>query len=146
MRRVIGTGFLILLVSMAAASAGAAGTPPNGTQPSSADEVDSVTFQSTISHDGRVVDPSITLPLTQRWDVPLSAPSYPLIAEGLVFVTTFAGSRPAHEIALDATTGAPVWSHRTGGSWAMDAYDNGDVFVVDRNGRLRAYDAATGNR
>jgi outer membrane protein assembly factor BamB len=110
---------------------------------------DSVTYQSTITHDGHVVDPAITLPLTERWSVPAENPSYPIVAQGLVVVTTTnsaAGYGTTRIRAFDQATGSEVWAHDLSGSfaWSNAAYDDGQVFVVNFDGFLRAYDAATG--
>jgi outer membrane protein assembly factor BamB len=109
---------------------------------------DAVTFQANIAHDGHVVDPAITLPLSQKWSVPLTTPSFPIIAQGLVIVTsddstTSGGSRLT---ARDAATGTEVWGHNISGTygWSAAGYDNGTVFVVNFDGLLRSYDAVTG--
>ncbi len=148
MRRALATGFLSVLIAISASAPGSAATHPRMYTPTS--PTDSVTYQSTISHDGHVVDPSITLPLQQRWSVPLNNPSYPIIAQGWVIVTsegstTSYGSRLT---ALDASTGTEVWGRNISGTynWSTAAYDNGAVFVVNFDGLLRAFDAATGSK
>ncbi|MFL5737777.1 MAG: PQQ-binding-like beta-propeller repeat protein [Actinomycetota bacterium] len=109
---------------------------------------DSVTYQSTISHDGHVVDPTITLPLVQRWTVSLTHPSYPIIAQGLVIVTSYDATTgsSSHLSAFDSSMGTEVWSDDISGryGWAAATYDNGFVFVVNFDGVLRAVNAADG--
>jgi outer membrane protein assembly factor BamB len=64
-----------------------------------------------------------------------------LIAGGKVFVTTVTGLH-----ALDASTGATLWSTGDIGTNPASAYDAGRVFVINRNGLLRAFDASTGTQ
>jgi outer membrane protein assembly factor BamB len=75
--------------------------------------------------------------------------SYPLIADGRVFVTVadipnFAYGTTLY--ALDQATGATLWSQTISGTyyWSNAAYDAGRVFVVNFDGLLRAFDAASG--
>jgi outer membrane protein assembly factor BamB len=72
--------------------------------------------------------------------------SYPLIAQGLVFVTTTTENFAETLIALDEHTGMTVWSADVNGSsaFANAAYDSGKVFNVDGDGLMKAFDAATG--
>jgi outer membrane protein assembly factor BamB len=71
--------------------------------------------------------------------------SYPLIAQGLVFVTTNTNHGKAL-MALDEHTGATVWSRNLNGTWGFvnAAYDSGKVFALNYDGLLKAFDAATG--
>jgi len=110
----------------------------------------SVTWQNNPTHDG--FDPASPLvpPLRLKWSRDLSANgvtfiSYPLIAQGLVFVTTTTNQGRAL-MALDEHTGATVWSRSLNGTWAFvnAAYDSGKVFVINFDGLLKAFDAATG--
>jgi outer membrane protein assembly factor BamB len=110
----------------------------------------SVTWQNNPTHDG--FDPASPLlpPLRLKWSRDLSANgvtyiSYPLIAQGLVFVTTTTNQGKAL-MALNEHTGATVWSKNLNGTWAFvnAAYDSGKVFVVNFDGLLKAFDAATG--
>jgi outer membrane protein assembly factor BamB len=74
--------------------------------------------------------------------------SYPLIAEGRVFVTTTTAGPSGIEtlMALDAHTGSTLWSANVNGGFgfANAAYDSGRVFVVNYDGLTKAFDAATG--
>jgi outer membrane protein assembly factor BamB len=86
-----------------------------------------------------------------KWSRDLSATgvvsiSYPLIAQGLVFVTTTTTNQTAALMALDEHTGATVWSADTTGTYAVGyaAYDSGKVFVVNFDGLMKAFDAPTG--
>ncbi|MFL5767117.1 MAG: PQQ-binding-like beta-propeller repeat protein, partial [Actinomycetota bacterium] len=147
MRRATATAFLSALIAIFAAVPGAAAPRAQGV--AVRDSTDSVTYQSTISHDGHVVDPAISLPLTKRWSVPLNGPSYPIIAEGLVIVTsaTPPSSYGSRLTAFDAGTGDVAWHRNISGTynWSAAAYDAGRVFVVNFDGLLRAFDAADGS-
>src|ERR1041385_801056 len=97
-------------------------------------------YQVDSAHDGYIADAGLSAPLTQAWSTTLpSASSYPLIANGMVFVTA-----NATLYALNQATGSTIWSHGTGGGPGL-AYDRGRVFVVTGNGLLTAFDAASGS-
>jgi outer membrane protein assembly factor BamB len=88
-------------------------------------------------------------PLSGRWTHTFAGPvSYPLIADGKVFVTVAdnGGSYGTNLYALDQATGAVLWSQPVSGTyfWSNAAYDGGQVFVLNYDGLLRAYDAGTG--
>jgi outer membrane protein assembly factor BamB len=112
--------------------------------------VEAVAYQIGISHDGFSGDASIAAPLNLHWTRDLSGSvSYPLIADGKVFITVV--STPGGEYgttlyALDQATGATLWSQPISGTyyWSNAAYDSGRVFVVNFDGLLRAFDATTG--
>jgi outer membrane protein assembly factor BamB len=103
----------------------------------------SVAYQLHPSHDGFVADAGLATPLAEQWSVALpAAVSYPLIVNGMVFVTA-ADSRL---YAVNQATGAIVWSAELGGALPMAglAYDRGQVFAVNFDGTLTAFDPATG--
>ena len=111
----------------------------------------SVTWQNDLVHDG--FDPTSPLvpPLTLRWSRDFSATgvvsiSYPLIAQGFVFVTTETTNQSGKLIALNEHTGATIWSANIGGTYGVGyaAYDSGKVFVVNFDGLMKAFDAANG--
>jgi outer membrane protein assembly factor BamB len=106
-------------------------------------------FQINTTHTGAVTSPTLIPPLKQRWVVNFGQPiSYPLIADGRVFVTVKDPAGNGTNIfALDATNGAILWSSPLGGSswWSGACYENGRVFALNGSGLLRAFDAATGN-
>ncbi len=111
----------------------------------------SVTYQIDYAHSGRAVFGNpLTFPATPTWSVTLDgAVSYPLIADGKVFVTTSGGgnSYGTTLYALDKQTGSVVWGPvAISGTyfWSSHAYDHGKVFVVNFDGLLRSFDAATG--
>ena len=111
-----------------------------------------VAYQIDPAHTGFQSD-GPTPPLVQRWSRELGDSertiSYPLIAEGKVFVLVDNGIDWGTNLyALDAATGATVWgpfqdkSHRF--SFAGLAYDAGRIFVLNYDGFLRAFNAASG--
>lgn len=117
-----------------------------------------VAYQVDVAHSGVQTDAALAPPFSRRWRVTLPAQvSYPLIAEGKVFVT--AGStaddstRTPRLYALDQASGATVWSQTLPLLWprANAAYDGGRIFVVGNNptvganGVMLAYAADTGS-
>ncbi|MBI5428907.1 MAG: Ig-like domain-containing protein [Nitrosomonadales bacterium] len=111
----------------------------------------SVAYQNDYAHSGYVtLGAPITFPATPTWSVTLNgAVSYPLIAGGKVFVTTAGlGAGYGTELyALDKLTGVVAWGPvAIPGTylWSGLAYDHGKVFVVNFNGLLKSFDAATG--
>lgn len=113
-----------------------------------------VSYQIDYAHSGRAVfqDP-VTFPNNPAWSVTLNgAISYPLIAGGMVYVTTAnpntgGGAGGTSLYALDEQTGAVVWGPvMISGNyrWSASAYDHGKIFVINYDGLLRSFDAATG--
>jgi outer membrane protein assembly factor BamB len=89
-----------------------------------------------------------------RWHVTFGQDtevSYPLIAGGRVFVTInqplSSGGCCTSVQALDAKTGSADWGAQVSGTMASStlAYDGQRVFVLNRDGTLTAYAAATGS-
>lgn len=96
-------------------------------------------YQIDPTHSGSQFD-TVSPPLTQRWTRDLGdRVSYPVIVNNRVFV--MAG---VLLYALNASTGATLWGPIEVGGARGVAYDSGRVFAVDRDGLLRAFDAATG--
>jgi outer membrane protein assembly factor BamB len=116
------------------------------------DQLDeSVTWQNNTVHDGFDAASPLVPPLTLKWSRDLTGSvfhmSYPLIAQGLVFVTTTTTADMNALMALNENTGATVWSANLGGCcFANAAYDSGKVFAVDENGLMKAFDATTGTQ
>jgi outer membrane protein assembly factor BamB len=115
-----------------------------------------VAFQINVAHSGVQADAALAPPLVRRWQVSLpGAVSYPLIAQGMVYVTIgipYTGKTMLY--ALDQSTGSVVWSQPLPYSllpWANAAYDAGRIYVIAssnpiccHNSSMNAYDAATG--
>ncbi len=106
-------------------------------------------FQINATHTGASLE-NLKPPLQQKWVVDFGQPiSYPLIADGMVYVTvknsTSFGTRL---FALDATNGSMVWSFSLSGTspWSAICYENGVVFALNSNGRLTAFHGPTGAR
>src|SRR5207249_8647128 len=92
-----------------------------------------------------------TAPLKKKWSRQLGgAVSYPLIADGRVFVTVAgngAGGYGSRLYALDQSTGATVWGPiAISGTYyfSATAYGGGRIYVINFDGLLFAYDAVTG--
>jgi outer membrane protein assembly factor BamB len=116
-----------------------------------------VAYQINVAHSGVQTDSALTPPFGLRWRVTLPAQvSYPLIAEGKVFVTTGSTADNATRTpvlhALDQASGQTLWSQTLPLYWPRvnAAYDGGKIFVVGTDpvccdGVLLAYNAETGN-
>ena len=128
---------------------------PGGTLTSSASFVvtsvapgQAVAYQIDRAHDGVQTDAALDPPFTRRWTASFANPtSYPVIAEGKVFVTVSTSPTYGGNLyALDQTDGHVLWSQAIPGTYYFSAaaYDAGKVFVVNFNGLLRAFDAASG--
>ena len=133
---------LALLAAVAAPAIAASGATVAG--PTTA-----VAYQISIGHDGYSGDTTIAPPLSLRWSHTFAGPvSYPLIADGKVFVTVAdsGGSSGTNLYALNQKTGAVLWSQPISGTffWSNAAYDGGRVFVLNFDGLLRAFGAAGG--
>src|SRR6266851_4990404 len=114
-----------------------------------------VAFQLNVAHSGVQTDGALAPPLSRRWQVTLpGAVSYPLIAQGMVYVTSGIPYTSTTTLyALDQSTGRVVWSQPLAYSlpWANAAYDAGRIFVVGssnpvccHNSVMKAYSADTG--
>ena len=108
--------------------------------------VGSTTYQVNAQHSGYLDADTPAPPLDRRWTRRLGTRvSYPLIADGRVFVSVDDSALGTSMIyALDAATGQTLWSRTGGEPLARIAYDAGRVFSYDKTGSLRALDAATG--
>lgn len=121
--------FLLLLISTLCATTASAQQARN--------------FQIDETHTGSTTVDRLIPPLKVRWTANLGQGiSYPLIADGRVFVT-----QGTTLLALDATNGAVLWSSVLGGNsqFTASCYENGRVFALNGSGTLRAFDAATGS-
>jgi outer membrane protein assembly factor BamB len=120
---------------------------PTPSRDSGLDE--SVAWQNNAVHDGYDPASALVPPLPLRWSRDLSADgvtsiSYPLIAQGLVLVTTTGQANRL--MALDEQTGATIWSSDLNGIYGFvnAAYDSGKVFAINFDLLLKAFDAASG--
>jgi outer membrane protein assembly factor BamB len=113
---------------------------------------DATTFQMTIDHAGVTSSGgAVALQASPLWTVPLPGPSsYPLISNGIVYVTigkSTSGPNGSQLLALDAKTGNTVWGPvAIAGTyqWSNASIDGGKLFVVNFDGVLRSFDATTG--
>ncbi len=105
-------------------------------------------YQGGPAHDGLAASTGVSLPIERLWSVRLDRPSYPLIVEGLVIVTSLgSGSTDSVIQAYDASTGELVWSRPAGISpWANATYDAGLVFLMTSSGTVSALVASSGEQ
>lgn len=109
-----------------------------------------VAYQIDYAHSGYAsLGSAVTFPGSPTWSATLNgAVSYPLIAGGKVFVTTRNSSSYGTSLyALDEQTGSVAWGPiAISGTdfWSGHAYDHGKLFVVNCDGLLLSFDAATG--
>lgn len=110
-----------------------------------------VTFQINPAHTGHAEIANFKGKLKILWSIKLPgyAISYPLIANGMIFVTQANKVESGYGTklyALDASTGAVVWKKSISGTywWSNAAYDNDEVFVVNEDGAVEAFDAVSG--
>jgi outer membrane protein assembly factor BamB len=130
-----------------------------GAVQASADTGDlAVAYQIDVAHSGVQTDTQLAPPLSRRWRTTFPAQvSYPVIAEGKVFVTAGSTSNDATRTprlyALSQSTGDILWSQTVPVYWprANAAYDNGRIFVAGNgltpggSGVMLAYAADSGD-
>jgi outer membrane protein assembly factor BamB len=112
---------------------------------------DAVAQHEDASHSGSSCTTLVSSP-PELWTLALNgSSSYPLIADGMVFVTTSdqGGSYGGWLYAIDQATGKIAWGpvplSGTYYSFTL-AYDNGTVFVNNFNGTITAFEASTGSQ
>jgi outer membrane protein assembly factor BamB len=125
------------------ATAGAGATP----NPPSTAVCDAVAHHQDASHSGYSCASLPTAP-SELWSTTLNGfASYPIIADGMVFVVTEGTNSGDWLYALHGTTGQVAWGPvplSSTYSWAALAYDNGMVFTNNFNGTVTAFNALTG--
>lgn len=134
------------LVLMATGAPAAAGT---GDAAAAASEPQAVAIQMNVSHTGVTSTKApFKFPLAEYWRREFAGSvSYPLIANGRVFVTVADPSSYGSTLfALDVETGKGLWKSSIEGTyyWAAAAYDAGRVYVINVDGLLKAFNASTG--
>jgi len=103
---------------------------------------DAVAMQINVAHSGDVdFSEGFAAPLVKAWsnDTGGSA-SYPLVAEGTVFVVSNAND----VFAYDLTTGTKKWEHLVSDSTMGGAYDKGQLFFVNFDGLMTALKSKSG--
>lgn len=117
----------------------------------SARAADAVALQLNPAHTGAAREPGLDPPLHRAWERRFKRPvSYPLIADGRVFVTVPNGLPYQHGgsrlIALSARTGRTLWQRDVGGEHqrAAAAYDAGRVYALNDDTDLLAFRAESG--
>ena len=96
------------------------------------------------SHDNAQPNDRVQSPLTKRWTAHFTGPvSFPIAAIGRVFVSV-AEAQP-NVRALDLQTGAVLWGPIATGSKVWIACDAVNVYALDRDGTLSAFDVSDGH-
>jgi outer membrane protein assembly factor BamB len=109
---------------------------------------DSVTYQIDAGHSGRATLDGFSGKLAPLWTQKFGgAISYPVIANGHVYVTVAAGTATVL-YALDPASGNPVWQVAIPGENPVSslAYDNGQIFILNMSGLVEAFDASSGEQ
>jgi outer membrane protein assembly factor BamB len=108
----------------------------------------SVAYQIDYRHSGEatVGGNGPSFPQAAQWTTTLNGrSSYPLIAEGKVFVETRAADGVTFSLyALDETNGTVLWGPILLAGQGGHAYDHGKVFVATFNATVFAFDAKSG--
>ena len=105
-------------------------------------------FQVDATHTGSSTTPGVIPPLSKRWSVNFGQNiSYPLIADGKVFVSVRNENGGTTLFALESQFGGVLWSFSLGGfsRWSGICYENGRLFALNGSGLLRAFEGETGN-
>jgi len=135
--------------SLVDAPSDALSLPPDGGPPPP-DPTSASSYLINTAHTNAVVGSTLQPPLARAWTADLpGVPSYPLIAQGRVYVVASAAGSSASDtatvFAFDSQYGTKVWSASLpSASNAGLAYDNGRLFTADSSGFVSAFDAATG--
>ncbi|MDX6227909.1 MAG: hypothetical protein QOI76_1299, partial [Frankiales bacterium] len=122
----------------------AVASAPSPQPPSGPDTA--VAYQLDAQHTGGQSSDPLRLPAKRLWGSVLQGtPSYPLIVGGRIYLTVV--SQPTRLVALNAADGSAPWpSIDLSTTWALPAYDDGRIFTISADGRLRAFDASTGTQ
>jgi outer membrane protein assembly factor BamB len=105
-------------------------------------------FRHDASHTGFSSGTAPTSSVMQLWNYtldvsPLSAPAYPVVADGLVYV----GSADYSVYCFEGSTGEKVWSFATGGeTYSAPAVIDGLVYVGSGDGHVYCLDASAGTQ
>ena len=111
---------------------------------------DATVFMINPAHDGNIKLKHFGTRLKLAWSRELNAQvSYPVIANGKVYVTTASignGGYGTTLYALNLQTGDVLWTQPISGTYFISSavYDNGQIFVLNFDGLLRAFDSETG--
>lgn len=132
---------LPLSASLAAGHPVAPGTPADN----------AVAFQINAAHTGDInMSMGFSTPLKLSWshvfNTSFSGPNYPVIADGMVFISAVLSSTSTTTFAFDQTNGDVVWSKVFNTNLPSLVYDNGTVFVPGGGGLITALDSLTGTQ
>lgn len=109
-------------------------------------------YQITTAHTGSIDFPGgVQFPPSASWSTTLSGKiSYPVIADGLIFVTAVQADWYGTNVyALDQQTGNIVWgpiplTPEYDHNWSAASYEDGILYVIDRSANITAFEAQTG--
>lgn len=105
------------------------------------------------AHTGWSADPDAAPPYVLKWSVKLPGdPDTPLVADGRVFVSTSKGASGTgngygqYVLALDPASGKQLWRVAVASTYFSIplAYDSGRLYGLDGDGKVHAFDPATG--
>ncbi len=134
--------------AVASATTTLTAVPTATATPIAGQNTQAVAYQINPAHTGAAQLPSLVAPLVQKWAFsPGGALSYPIVAQGRVFVSVADPNFGTRLYALDENTGQVSWGPtELGGTywWSASAFDAGQLFVVNYSGLLRAFDAQGG--
>jgi outer membrane protein assembly factor BamB len=106
-------------------------------------------YQLNVGHTGSItMSTGFSMPLKLLWSHAFasgfSGPSYPVIADGLVFVSAVTSSTTESVVAFRQDSGKVAWSRDVKPS--VLAYDNGMLFVSTRAGAVTALNSLSGKQ
>lgn len=108
-----------------------------------------VAYQLNVAHTGSItMSTGFSTPLKLLWshvfNTDYSGPNYPLIADGMVFVSAVMSDTTTSVFAFDQDSGSAVWSKDFHTTVPPLAYDNATLFVGEINGHVSAFDSVSG--
>ena len=104
-------------------------------------------YQINSDHNGYSYQVNLHLPLKKLWSVPISDASYPVIADGRVFVLNAPSSVYGTRLyAIDAKSGGVLWQRNIPGTYYWSALTYGDkkLYVLNFDGVLLALNPQNG--
>lgn len=104
-------------------------------------------YQINSAHNGYSYQETLHLPLKKLWSVPISDASYPVIADGRVFVLNAPSNVYGTKLyAIDAKSGGVLWQKNIPGTyyWSALTYGDNKLYVLNFDGVLLALDPQNG--
>ena len=110
-------------------------------------DTQATSYQINSGHTGYSVQKNLRLPLKKLWTVSISGASYPVIADGRVFVLNAPSSSYGTRLyAIDAKSGAVLWQKNIPGTyyWSAHTYGDNKLYVLNFDGVLLALNPQDG--